>query len=250
MGVNSVFNCTSCHIEQNLPTAETRNFIVSSNSFVNISGGEFQVNASVNAMISLSGNSYLSVNGTFFGATGDIQVAAAVSVSGGITNGVFAPIFVDSKYQNTVVNLGAGNITSFGDSAGRPTGFQNLVISGGKAENWYKVTAANPRSNRTLAINDPGGNASFGLSLGDITLEAPTSTIPAGTCTPRIAGKIVGLSSTNTLVVNPLTDPSDAGYKALTVWAFPSTDTANLIVCNPSAGPVSPRQIRFKIKAF
>jgi hypothetical protein len=40
------------------------------------------------------------------------------------------------------------------------------------------------------------------------------------------------------------------GYKNLTVWVFPTANTANLEVCNQSASIVRPTALTFTVKAF
>jgi hypothetical protein len=112
-----------------------------------------------------------------------------------------------------------------------------------------------PPAARTLQIIDPGGPASFGLSLGSVSLSLVSGTnIPAGQCAPTIQGTISGLTSANTLIVTPQADPAAAGYKVLTAWAFPTsnaTNNVNLEICNPSASTVTTvTTLSFTVKAF
>jgi hypothetical protein len=114
------------------------------------------------------------------------------------------------------------------------------------------VPTTTPPAARTLNITDPGGAASFGLSLGSVSLSLAASThISAEQCAPTIQGTITGLNSANTLIVTPQADPALAGYKTLTAWAFPTSNTVNLEICNPSAsGVTTASALAFTVKAF
>lgn len=78
------------------------------------------------------------------------------------------------------------------------------------------VPTTTPPTARTLAIMDPGGPASFGLSLGSATINGPTS-VSAGNCASSTKA-IANVTTNNTLILTP--QSSLSSYKGLAADAY------------------------------
>ncbi len=124
-----------------------------------------------------------------------------------------------------------------------------LVLSQGAQTptNMFSITPTTPTASRTLTIADPGGPASFGLSLGSTTITGPTS-VSASTCA-SLSGAIANVTTNNTLILTP--QSSLSSYKGLAVDAYVNaTSSVTLEVCNPTASTISPSAVVFNIRAF
>jgi len=128
-----------------------------------------------------------------------------------------------------------------------------LVLSNGTqtTTNTFTISVATLTTPRALAINDPGGPASIGLSLGLAAIAGPTSQINAGMCASQTGTINNVTSSANTLIVTPQSSMFAAGYLHLTVDAYVSSaSTVTLEVCNPTANNITPGAITFNVRAF
>lgn len=109
------------------------------------------------------------------------------------------------------------------------------------------VPTTTPPTARTLAIMDPGGPASFGLSLGSATINGPTS-VSAGNCASSTKA-IANVTTNNTLILTP--QSSLSSYKGLAADAYVNaTGSVTLEVCNPTTGTINPNPVVFNIRAF
>ncbi len=127
----------------------------------------------------------------------------------------------------------------------------NIVLSNGDpvTNPPFTITVPTPAAARTLAITDPGGNASFGLSLGSTTIAGPTSMITAGACGTSTGTIPLITSANNTLIVTP--QASLNTYRGMAVDAYISaTGMITLGVCNASSGSVTPGPVNFTVRAF
>ena len=128
----------------------------------------------------------------------------------------------------------------------------NIVLSNGNpATNPpFTITVPTPTAARTLAITDPGGTASFGLSLGSTTITGPTS-VSKSSCVVSASSAIPNVTSSNSLIVTPQASLSASGYAGLTFDAYVSSPgMVKLEVCNTTANAITPTGMNFIVKAF
>lgn len=72
-----------------------------------------------------------------------------------------------------------------------------------------------------------------------------TSAISANTCATVITISASGVATTSIIDITPASDPTGVtGYGpsggGLNIWAWPTTNTINVKVCNPTSGPITP----------
>lgn len=83
-------------------------------------------------------------------------------------------------------------------------------------------------------------NGAYFVTASASPLALGTSAISAGTCATDVTVAATGVGTADTIIWNANADPSSANYAALTIYVFPTGNTINARVCNPSAGSVTP----------
>jgi hypothetical protein len=127
----------------------------------------------------------------------------------------------------------------------------NQIVFNGNT-NSTTVNVANPTSSRTYGIPDGGGNASFQLSYSG-TKALATSAIAANTCSAAQTLTLTGVSTSSVISWSFASTPigvTGYGTGVLQISAFPTANTANIIVCNITGSSITPGAMTLNVRAL
>ncbi|HEY3620748.1 MAG TPA: hypothetical protein VGK96_28425 [Candidatus Sulfotelmatobacter sp.] len=237
-------------------TSPTSNFVWSPTT---IGGGTGLASMTIQAPVDLGINS--NINGVLIGtaSTGSMTSLHCVIGNGG----------VDSKVDPNCSTDGAGNVTAASFSAvSSVSGFFDLTAGSspsGVPANSVQVEA--PSSVTSYRIELPGTAPTAGQTFFTCTATAPsicswgaggTATIASGTlalatgaissgvCGTAQTATATGAASTDTITFTPNADiTAVTGYAPVTagglaIYTWPTANTFNLKVCNPTASSITP----------
>jgi len=127
-----------------------------------------------------------------------------------------------------------GNVTDAGAACGTGTG---TVTS---------IATTSPITGGTITTTGNIACATCTVTVGSGTIALTTSSISSGACSSASTVTISGTASTDAVVATLNADPTGTtGYApsasgSLYIWTYPTANTVNAKVCNPTSGAVTP----------
>jgi hypothetical protein len=218
------------------------------------------------------------VVGATYGGTGINNGASTITLGGALSfSGAFTTAFtvtgnttVTLPTTGTLVNTAVTTLSSLttvgtlttlasgthsANVAGTPTlGTVALpfasVIVGTAATNNLSITPAAFAQGTVATVDDPG-LAAVKLALvrrGTITFTS--GAVTNGTCSTPVTVAVTGLAATSTVVASFNTALQTNWQKGPVPYVYPTANTVNLTVCNPTAGSITPETQTFNFTAF
>ena len=236
------------------------------------SSGGITTDASGNTLSSDAGGAFARVcnatNGLCSGTTGVTNVATSAPLGGGpitSTGTLTCATCVTSAaaLTNHALVLGQGLQASAAlGSLGTTTTLLHGNASGdpsfGAVSLTADVTGALPNANLANPSTTVNGvtctlGSSCTVGIANITVAMPTGTIAGNTCTTPATATMTGLATTSTFTTAFATNPNAVtGWGAsggLLLTAWPTANTLNWSVCNPTAGSITPGAITLNVGA-
>lgn len=211
-------------------------------------------------------------NGTIisptFGGTGINNGAATITLAGNLTTAgafnttitVTAGTSVTLPTTGTLVNSAVttlSSLTSVGtlaNVAGSGTigtvasPFASLVI-GTAATNNLTITPAAFAAGVVATVDDPGIATAKLALVKRGTVAYTAGSLTAGTCSAPVLTAVTGLATTSTIAVSLNAVPGTQWQKGIYFLAYPTLNTVNVVVCNPTAGTITPDNATFNFTA-
>lgn len=158
--------------------------------------------------------------------------------------------FSVDKAGNTVIN-GAAQAGTVGTSALGTTAlpFFNLVL-GTAATNNLTVQPAAFAQGTVATVTDPAFAAVTLPLVKRGTIAFVSGAIGGGACAAASTVTVTGLTSTATVVGSLNAAVQTNWQKGITFFLYPTANTINLQVCNPTAGSITPENATFNFTAI
>lgn len=124
------------------------------------------------------------------------------------------------------------------------------VILGTAATNTLSITPAAFAQGTVATADDPGLAA---VKLGLLrrgTIAYTAGALSAGTCASAVTATVTGLATTATIAVSLNAAPATQWQKGIYFLAYPTANTVNVTVCNPTAGSITPDSATFNYTAI
>lgn len=130
-----------------------------------------------------------------------------------------------------------------------PLPFATLVV-GTAATNNLSITPAAFAQGTVATVDDPA-LATVKLPLVRRGTIAYTSgSLSTGTCAAAVTATVTGLATTSMVAASLNTTPQTAWKTGITFHAYPTANTVNIMVCNPTGGTIVPESATFNYAAF
>lgn len=123
------------------------------------------------------------------------------------------------------------------------------VILGTAATNNLSITPSAFAQGTVATVDDP---ALAAVKLGLLrrgTIAYTAGALLTGTCSAAQTLTITGLTTTSVIVASHNAAPGAQWQKGIYFLAYPTANTANIIVCNPTAGSITPDSSTFNVAA-
>lgn len=124
------------------------------------------------------------------------------------------------------------------------------AILGTAATNVLTITPAAFVAGSVATVDDPGIATAKLPLVKRGTISYTAGALTAGTCSAAQTATVTGLASTSVVYVNHNAAPGAQWQKGIYFLAYGTTNTVNFIVCNPTAGSITPDSATFNYIAF
>lgn len=222
-------------IKRATDTAPTGNFV----HYQNNAGTIDQYRVDVTGNLTLAGAISAGSGGTNQGAIQLSQGSTAFTVAGNsfgwaapttMTTSVVleSPNAVPAATQIMVFPAPTSNVSQFT--------WTNYTLAG------MSATFSSPLSLSTNTVTCP--TCAVTVATGTATINP--GAVSSGTCSPAIAATATGVATTDVIMATPNVDPtvvtgySPAAGGSLYIDAYPTANTVNFKVCNPTSGSLTP----------
>lgn len=126
--------------------------------------------------------------------------------------------------------------------------FTSLIV-GTAATNTLSITPS-PFVQGTVATVDDPALAAVKLSLTRRgTIAYTGGALTTGTCSAAVTATVTGLATTSTITASHNTTPGAQWLQGIYFLAYPTANTVNIVVCNPTAGTITPNNATFNYTA-
>lgn len=127
--------------------------------------------------------------------------------------------------------------------------FASLIL-GTAATNNLTMTPAAFAAGVVATVDDPGfTTAKVGL-LKRGTIAYTAGSLSTGTCSAAVTATVTGLAATSVVTAALNAAPGTQWQKGIYFLAYPTVNTVNIVVCNPTAGSVTPDTSTFNYAAI
>lgn len=178
-------------------------------------------------------------NGTSWVATSVPNCPASILQYTAATNVISCTTAVGGLTASTA---GAGTI----GSTSLP--FLSLIL-GTAATTTLTVTPAAFATGSVATVNDPGITTTVLPLVKRGTVAYTSGALSAGTCATAVTTTVTGLATTSTVAASLNAAPQTAWKTGITFYAYPTANTVNILVCNPTAGSITPESATFNFTA-
>ncbi len=114
------------------------------------------------------------------------------------------------------------------------------VILGTAATNTLSITPAAFAQGTVATADDPGLAAVTLALIRRGTIAYTSGAITAGTCSTAVTATVTGLATTSTVLASLNAAPQTAWKTGIFVVAYPTANTVNIVLCNGTAGSITP----------
>ncbi len=114
------------------------------------------------------------------------------------------------------------------------------VILGTAATNTLSITPAAFAQGTVATVDDPALAAVKLALVRRGTIAYTSGAIGAGTCSTAVTATVTGLATTSTVTASLNAAPQTAWKTGIFVVAYPTVNTVNLVLCNGTAGSITP----------
>jgi len=119
------------------------------------------------------------------------------------------------------------------------------VVIGTAATNNLAITPAAFSQATTATVDDPKLTAVKLPLVRRGTIAYTGSSLATGTCDTAVTATITGLLTTSVVTASLNAAPGTQWQKGIYFLAYPTADTVNIRVCNPTAGSITPDNVTF-----
>ena len=133
----------------------------------------------------------------------------------------------------TATTAGAGTLGSVANP------FASLIL-GTAATNNLTITPAAFAAGVVATIDDPGITTAKVPLVKRGTIVYTAGALTTGTCSAAVTATVTGLATTSVVTASLNAAPGTQWQKGIYFLAYPTTNTVNIVVCNPTAGSITP----------
>ena len=133
----------------------------------------------------------------------------------------------------TATTAGAGTLGSVANP------FASLIL-GTAATNTLTVTPAAFAAGVVATVDDPGITTAKVPLVKRGTIVYTAGSLTTGTCSAAVTATVTGLAATAVVTASLNAAPGTQWQKGIYFLTYPTTNTVNIVVCNPTAGSITP----------
>ena len=142
----------------------------------------------------------------------------------------------------TATVAGAGTLGSVSNP------FLSLIL-GTAATNTLTVTPAAFAAGVVATVDDPGITTAKVPLVKRGTIAYTAGSLTTGTCSAAVTATVTGLATTSVVKASLNAAPGTQWQKGIYFLAYPTASTVNIVVCNPTAGSITPDSSTFNFEA-